>query len=124
MRRDAEDTSSTRSAGREADLQGEAARARSRRCTACSTTSALLRAVAAANRRATRAAIEALLHQHIVRLRVSAGGRLLSDVGGPFVLAPVAPRCACGRAIGSFVLSIQDDEGYKRLAKRLAGLTS
>ena len=64
-----------------------------------------------------------LLHEHVVRLRVSAGGRLLSDVGGPYVLAPVrAPLRLNGRQIGSIVLSIQDDEGYKRLAGRLAGL--
>ncbi len=84
---------------------------------------ALLRAVAERDPAATRAAVEALLHQHIVRLRVSAGGRLLADVGGPFVLAPVhAPLRLDGRTIGSIVLSIQDDEGYMRLAKRLAGL--
>ncbi len=84
---------------------------------------ALLRAVAAREPVATRLAIESLLNQHIVRLRVSAGGQLLSDVGGPYVLAPVrAPLRSGGRTIGSFVLSIQDDEGYKRLSKRLAGL--
>jgi hypothetical protein len=83
----------------------------------------LLRAVARRDPKATRSAIEALLHQHIVRLRVSAGGRLLADVGGPYVLAPVtAPLRRGGRTIGSFTLSIQDDEGYKRLANRLAGL--
>jgi hypothetical protein len=39
------------------------------------------------------------------------------------VLAPVrAPLRLGGRTIGSLVLSIQDDEGYKRLAGRLAGL--
>jgi len=84
---------------------------------------ALLHAVARRDPKATRSAIEALLHQHIVRLRVSAGGRLLADVGGPYVLAPVtAPLRRGGRTIGSFTLSIQDDEGYKRLANRLAGL--
>jgi hypothetical protein len=84
----------------------------------------LLRAVAKRDPAATRAAIAALLHQHIVRLRVSAhDGRVLSDVGGPYVLAPVtAPLRSRGRTIGSFVMSIQDDEGYKRLANRLAGL--
>lgn len=83
----------------------------------------LLSAVARRDPAATRQAIEALLHHHIVRLRVSAGPRLLSDVGGPFVLAPVqAPLRLGGRTIGSFILSIQDDEGYKRLAQRLAGL--
>ena len=39
------------------------------------------------------------------------------------MLAPVtAPLRLGGRTIGSFVMSIQDDEGYKRLANRLAGL--
>jgi len=84
---------------------------------------ALQDAVANRDPAATRAAIAALLHHHIVRLRVSAGQRLLSDVGGPFVLAPVqAPLSRGGRTVGSFVLSIQDDEGYKRLAQRLVGL--
>jgi hypothetical protein len=84
---------------------------------------ALLRAVARRDPKSTQGAIEALLHQHIVRMRVSAGARLLADVGGPFVLAPVtAPLREGGRTIGSFTLSIQDDEGYKRLANRLAGL--
>jgi hypothetical protein len=85
---------------------------------------ALLQAVAQNDPLATAAAVKALLHQHIVRLRVSAAGHLLSDVGGPFVLAPVtAPLRLHGQRIGSFVLSIQDDEGYLRLAKRLAGLS-
>ena len=84
---------------------------------------ALLRAVAAREPAATARAVTALLNQHIVRLRVSAEGRLLSDVGGPYVLAPVgASLRLSGRKIGSFVLSIQDDEGYKRLTKRLAGV--
>jgi hypothetical protein len=84
---------------------------------------ALLRAVAAREPEATRLAIDNLLTEHIVRLRVSVGKRLLSDVGGPYVLAPVrAPLRLNGRQIGSMVLSIQDDEGYKRLAARLAGL--
>ncbi len=84
---------------------------------------ALLRAVANRDPRATRLAIDTLLHQHIVRLRVSAGGQLLSDVGGPYVLAPVSAALRLhGKQIGSLVLSIQDDEGYLRLTKRLAGL--
>jgi hypothetical protein len=83
----------------------------------------LLHAVARHDANATRSAVVALLRQHIVRLRVSSGGHLLADVGGPYVLAPVtAPLRLQGRTIGSFVLSIQDDEGYKRLATRLAGL--
>ncbi len=85
---------------------------------------ALLQAVAHRDPAATRAAIFGLLNHHIVRMRVSSGdGRLLSDVGGPYVLAPVsAPLRLDGRTIGSFVLSIQDDEGYLRLTRRLAGL--
>jgi len=85
---------------------------------------ALLEAVALRDPLATQVAIDALLNQHIVRMRVSdAGGALLSDVGGPYVLAPVtAPLSVGGRTIGSVELSIQDDEGYLRLAKRLADL--
>jgi len=86
--------------------------------------SALLAAVAARNPAATEAAVKALLNEHVVRLRVLApGGELLSDVGGPYVLAPVRAQLALGgRRIGSFVLSVQDDEGYEKLLKRLEGL--
>lgn len=84
---------------------------------------ALLDAVAARDPKATLKAVEALLHHHIVRLRIEAGGRVLADDGGPYVLAPVsAPLRLHGRTIGTLTLSIQDDEGYKRLASRLAGL--
>jgi hypothetical protein len=84
---------------------------------------ALVRAVAARDPEAARVAIDNLLTEHIVRLRVSVEGRLLRDVGGPFVLAPVSAALRSGgREIGTFVLSIQDDEGYLRLARRLAGL--
>ncbi len=84
---------------------------------------ALLSAVARRDAAAARLAIIALLNQHIVRLRVNAGTQFLSDVGGPYVLAPVgAPLRLHGHPIGSFVLSIQDDEGYLRLTRRLAGL--
>jgi hypothetical protein len=84
---------------------------------------ALLSAVANRAPNATRGALDSLLHQHIVRLRVSAGGHLLADVGGPYVLAPVRATLRLhGRQIGNLVLSIQDDEGYLRLARRLAGL--
>jgi len=83
----------------------------------------LLRALASRDAHATRAAVAALLTKHLVRLRVSAGGRLIADVGGPYVLAPVAAALRSGgRTIGEFVASIQDDEGYLRLARRLAGL--
>jgi hypothetical protein len=83
----------------------------------------LLEAVARRDPLATEAAIHVLLRQHVVRMRVSAGGRLLADVGGPYVLAPVtAPLRLGGHTIGTVELSIQDDEGYLRLARRLAGM--
>jgi hypothetical protein len=87
--------------------------------------SALLHAVAERNPAATRKAVVHLVfdHTHIVRMRVSAAGHLLSDVGGPYVLAPVSgPLRLHGKTIGTVTLSIQDDEGYLRLAKRLVGL--
>ena len=88
--------------------------------------SALLDAVAKRDPAATRKAILGVLyeHVHVVRMRVlAADGSLLSDVGGPFVLAPVrAPLRLHGRTIGSVVLSIQDDLGYLLLTQRLAGL--
>jgi hypothetical protein len=85
---------------------------------------AMLDAVARHDPVATRAAIFTLLNHHIVRLRVKdAKGALIQDVGGPFVLQPVtAPLRLHGKLIGSFTLSIQDDEGYLRLTGRLAGL--
>jgi len=84
---------------------------------------ALLRAVAHREPEAARLAIDALLNEHIVRIRVTVDGHLLSDVGGPYVLAPVsAPLHLHGHTIGELELSIQDDEGYLRLARRLAGL--
>jgi len=84
----------------------------------------LLQAVARRDPLAARTAVEALLHKHLVRLRVLASdGSLLVDDGGPYVLAPVnAPLRLGGHKIGSIVLSIQDDEGYKRLLGRLVGL--
>jgi hypothetical protein len=85
---------------------------------------ALLEAVAARNTAGVKAASEALLHHHLVRLRVSAGGKLLYDLGGPYVLAPVhADLRLHGRTIGQIVISIQDDEGYLRLTRRLVGLS-
>ncbi len=85
---------------------------------------ALLQAVAGHDPKAVKAASEVLLHHHLVRLRVSSGGKLLYDLGGPFVLAPVrADLRLHGRTIGSIVISIQDDEGYLRLTRRLVGLS-
>lgn len=84
---------------------------------------ALLAAVARRDPLATRRAVEALLHHHVVRLRVLAAGHLLVDDGGPYVLGPVSGTLHLhGQRIGSFLLSIQDDEGYLRLTRRLVGL--
>ncbi|HMD57510.1 MAG TPA: hypothetical protein VKG82_08575 [Solirubrobacteraceae bacterium] len=84
----------------------------------------LLEAVVRHDPVAARHAVELLLNQHIVRMRVYDRERLLADVGGPYVLAPVdAPLRLHGHTIGHFVLSIQDDEGYLRLTRRLAGLS-
>jgi hypothetical protein len=102
------------------ETDGRATRAQVRRV---QSNRPLLEAVAHGEPAATERAIHALLNHHIVRLRVSAGRQLLSDVGGPYVLGPVsAPLRLGGHTIGSFVLSIQDDEGYLRLTRRLAGL--
>jgi hypothetical protein len=63
-------------------------------------------------------------HWHIVRLRVlSSDGRVLADVGGPFVLAPVRGQISYHSAVvGRFVMSVQDDLGYEKLVTRFTGL--
>jgi hypothetical protein len=84
----------------------------------------LLQAVAAHDIAGVKAASEALLHHHLVRLRVSSGGKLLYDLGGPYVLGPVhADLRLHGKTIGQITASIQDDEGYLRLTRRLVGLS-
>ena len=61
---------------------------------------------------------------HIVRLRVlSASGRVLADIGGPYILAPVRGAITYqGAVVGSYVMSVQDDRGYKKLVQRIAGI--
>jgi len=64
-------------------------------------------------------------HEHIVRIRVLRGARVVDDVGGPLVLAPVRGLLRQdGRVVGSFLMSIQDDMGYRLLLARLAGVHS
>ncbi|HWK30405.1 MAG TPA: hypothetical protein VNS09_27815 [Solirubrobacter sp.] len=60
---------------------------------------------------------------HVVRIRaVTRGGRLVNDVGGPYVLAPAsAPVELHGRTVGKVTLSIQDDTGYMKLVRRFTG---
>jgi hypothetical protein len=82
-------------------------------------------AVLAGNAAATRAAIVGFFrsHLHVVRVRVIREGRLLVDVGGPYVLAPIAGtvRDAGGRVVAHFQLAIQDDMGFMLLAHAFTG---
>jgi hypothetical protein len=77
---------------------------------------------------ATLAATKRLVLQdpgwHIVRLRVlSPSGRVLADVGGPYVLAPVRGHITYhGAVVGRFVMSVQDDVGYEKLVTRFTAL--
>ena len=85
---------------------------------------AFKRAVAQGSAPATREAIIGFFreHIHVVRVRVTVGGRLLVDVGGPYVLAPVHGTLRSGgRVIGSFEMAIQDDAGYLKLAHLFTG---
>jgi hypothetical protein len=89
-----------------------------------SSNQALAAAVAADDVGAVDVAVRALVfnHEHIVRLRVLRGAVVIDDLGGPFVLAPVRGTLRLGgRVVGSFVMSIQDDAGYRKLAERLVG---
>ncbi|HXC45754.1 MAG TPA: hypothetical protein VNU24_04045 [Solirubrobacteraceae bacterium] len=83
-------------------------------------------AVAADNPTATRAAIVKVFEGtlHVVRVRATLGEKLVADVGGPHVLAPIRGdvRNAHGRVVGHFLLSVQDDLGYVILAQRFAGV--
>ncbi len=86
--------------------------------------SAFRAAVAAHDPAATRTAIIGFFeaHIHVVRVRVSVGGRLLVDVGGPYVLAPVPGTLRSGgRVVGHFLMAIQDDAGYLKLAHLFTG---
>lgn len=90
---------------------------------------AFQRAVAARDIPATRAAIVSFFaaHIHVVRVRVNVPGangaqRLLYDLGGPYVLAPVHGTLRSGgRIVGRFSMAIQDDAGYLRLARLFTG---
>lgn len=59
---------------------------------------------------------------HIVRLRVTRGGAVLADVGGPYIIAPVSGTLRLGgRTVGHYTLSVQDDLGYVKLESRFIG---
>ena len=82
-------------------------------------------AVLAGDPKATRAAIVGFFrsHLHIVRVRVIRAGKLLIDVGGPHVLAPIPGvlRNARGQVAAHFLLAIQDDLGFQILAHAFTG---
>jgi len=88
---------------------------------------ALASAVASGDPAMVRAATREIVYTpvwHIVRLRVlSTSGQLLADVGGPYVLAPLTGQISYqGKVVGSFVMSVQDDLGYKKLVNHIAGV--
>jgi hypothetical protein len=86
----------------------------------------LLSALEAGETSAVAAAVHALVYKpawHIVRLRVTRGSRVLADVGGPHVIAPVTGTLRShGRTLGHFVTSVQDDLGYVKLVTRFIGV--
>jgi hypothetical protein len=84
----------------------------------------LLDALASGNRAAVGRAVTSLVysHTHVVRLRVTRGGTVLADVGGPYILAPVGGVLRQnGRSLGNYLLSVQDDLGYVKLETRFIG---
>jgi hypothetical protein len=87
--------------------------------------SPLLSALQSGNRAAVREAVTSLVfsHTHVVRLRVTRGGEVLADIGGPEILAPVSGSLRRGgRTLGHYVLSVQDDLGYVKLVTRFIGV--
>ncbi len=87
---------------------------------------ALLSALEAGDSAAVHSAVHAIVytpHWHIVRLRVLKAGRVVADVGGPDVIAPVAGVLSRnGKVLGRYVMSVQDDLGYQKLVTRLIGI--
>jgi len=86
----------------------------------------LVAAVATHNQAATLKAVQRIVYHpawHIVRLRVlDSSGRILADVGGPYVIAPVSGALRSGgHIVASFVMSVQDDAGAAKLETRFLG---
>jgi hypothetical protein len=49
-------------------------------------------------------------------------GKVLADVGGPYIIAPVTGALRWhGRTVGSYVMSVQDDVGFVKLVSRFIG---
>jgi hypothetical protein len=85
----------------------------------------LLSALASGNRAGVTEAVTKLVYSgtHVVRLRVTHGGVVLADVGGPYILAPVGGNLRFhGRSVGRYLLSVQDDLGYVKLETRFIGV--
>lgn len=87
---------------------------------------ALLAALSTGNRTALRAAALRQLFnpgKHVVRLSVVRRGRMLTNVGGAFVVAPshVELRSRAGADLGRLEASMQDVVGYVKLVHRLTG---
>ena len=86
----------------------------------------LASAVAGGNPAAAIAVVHQIVytpHWHIVRLRVIRAGKVLADVGGPYIIAPITGTLRQnGVKVGSFVMSVQDDVGYVKLVTRFTGV--
>lgn len=84
-------------------------------------------AVAQRDPAALRAAIVRFFQDprlHVVRIRaVTPSGRLINDVGGPYVVSPTSKAVVSpsGHALGRVTLSIQDDAGYVKLLHGFTG---
>jgi hypothetical protein len=87
---------------------------------------ALLDALVHGNAAAVRAAVHTIVytpHWHIVRLRVISHGRVIADVGGPSIIAPVSGALRSrGHTVGRYVMSVQDDVGFLKLVTRFIGV--
>lgn len=87
---------------------------------------ALMSALVSGDEAAVRNAVHGIVytpHWHIVRLRIVKAGRVIADVGGPNVLAPVSGTLQSkGRALATYVMSVQDDLGYVKLVSRFVGV--
>lgn len=86
----------------------------------------LLNALASSSRPAVYAAVHTIVympHWHIVRLRVVKNGKVLADVGGPYIIAPITGTLRQnGVKVGNYVMSVQDDVGYVKLVTRFVGV--
>lgn len=101
-----------------AEAQGATARQALRHA---ASTPAFRRAIASGSAAAVRAAIIGFFRDsrfHIVRVRAWKGSRLVTDVGGPYVLSPAAATIP---GVGRFMLSVQDDTGFIKLMHRFTG---